>query len=233
MIGEREGTILEMLVREYIRTAEPVSSEKIAKRMRNALSPATVRSIFTDLTDAGFIEQPHTSGGRVPCQKGYRFFVDMILDDSGRTGSVPGAVERMIAQVEDDYSAMRSLQNMLARHFHVLSRFEDFAPVGFEEVFREPEFQESDLIRKFGRFLDEFEGVQNRYSEELTPNSFEVYIGDENNIQPIANVSMIVAKDNAGRLFFMAGPARMYYDRIIPTMRLWHKKPAIKNHKKT
>src|SRR3989344_905815 len=107
MVGERDGTILEMLVREYIRTAEPVGSEKIARRMKNALSAATVRNIFADLTDAGFIEQTHTSGGRVPCQKGYRFFVDMILDDMARAGSISEALGRAIAQVEGGYRAMR------------------------------------------------------------------------------------------------------------------------------
>ena len=201
--------------------------------MKNALSAATVRNIFADLTDAGFIEQTHTSGGRVPCQRGYRFFVDMILDDMARAGSISEALGRAIAQVEGGYRTMHTFQSMLARNFHVLSRFGDNAPIGFEEIFREPEFQETSLMREFGKFLDEFGRVQDRYSDDLEPDSFDIYIGDENGIQPMEHVSTIVAKDSTGGLFFITGPTRMQYDRIIPIMKLWHKEPVKRKNKKT
>ncbi|MBI4121555.1 MAG: hypothetical protein HY470_01185 [Candidatus Ryanbacteria bacterium] len=225
-LGEREAGILDMLVREYIRTAEPVSSGAIARRMKQGLSPATVRNIFAELSGGGFVDQPHVSGGRVPKARGYRFFVDRILDDEVLSPLLPDAIDKMIGDIEQDMASMRDFQQALARHFHVLSRFGDFAPIGFEEVFREPEFYDTGLVHEFGRFLDRLERIKGRFQEELEPESFGVYIGDENGLKYFSRVSTVVAKNKDGELFFIAGPTRMHYDRIISTMKRWHKKPT-------
>ena len=221
MISERHETILDILVREYIHTAEPVASEKIARRMKRALSPASIRNVFTDLTEAGYIEQPHTSGGRVPLAQAYRFFVDRIL--GGDEGvDVPVVLQRML----DDG---RRMQEELARHLHVISRFGTLMPLGFDELFSEPEFtSEPRLAREVGRFLDEFENFRDDYGENLEANSFDVMIGEENGIQPMRRMSVIVGKAEGDELFFIAGPLRMPYDRIITMMHAWNKKPTRK-----
>ena len=77
MVTERQKSILEVVIREYVATAAPVASEEIVRKYRMALSPATVRNELQTLDGAGFLTQPHTSAGRIPTDKGYRFFINV------------------------------------------------------------------------------------------------------------------------------------------------------------
>lgn len=78
-LNERSKQILEAIIEDYIITAEPVGSRTITRRHPFALSPATVRNVMSDLEEMGFLASPHTSAGRVPTDKAYRFYVDSLL----------------------------------------------------------------------------------------------------------------------------------------------------------
>lgn len=75
----RARKILYAVITEYIATGEPVGSRRLAKRHGINLSPATIRNVLADLTDAGILSQPHTSAGRVPTERGFRLFVDALI----------------------------------------------------------------------------------------------------------------------------------------------------------
>ena len=77
-LDERTRGILIAVVRNFIQTADPVGSRTISKRYNFGLSPATIRNVMSDLEELGFLEQPHTSAGRVPTDKGYRCYVDHL-----------------------------------------------------------------------------------------------------------------------------------------------------------
>ena len=79
MLTERQRMILNAIVDDYIRSAEPVGSRSISKRGDVGYSPATIRNEMADLEDMGFLEQPHTSAGRIPSHKGYRYYVDHLV----------------------------------------------------------------------------------------------------------------------------------------------------------
>lgn len=76
LLTERQRMILNVIVDDYIRSAEPVGSRSISKRPDVGYSPATIRNEMADLEELGFLEQPHTSAGRIPSHKGYRYYVD-------------------------------------------------------------------------------------------------------------------------------------------------------------
>ncbi|UYO07325.1 heat-inducible transcriptional repressor HrcA [Paenibacillus sp. PSB04] len=78
MLTERQRMILNAIVDDYIRSAEPVGSRSISKRGDVGYSPATIRNEMADLEELGFLEQPHTSAGRIPSHKGYRYYVDHL-----------------------------------------------------------------------------------------------------------------------------------------------------------
>src|SRR5262252_5348223 len=80
--GEREREILTAIVETFIATGEPVGSRTLARTSREGLSAATIRNVMADLVDAGYLEQPHTSAGRVPTAAAYRYYVEQI---SGNT----------------------------------------------------------------------------------------------------------------------------------------------------
>jgi heat-inducible transcriptional repressor len=80
LLSQRMRWILRNVIENYILNAEPVGSRTIAKISDLHLSPATIRNIMSDLEESGFLLQPHTSAGRIPTEKGFRFYVDSILD---------------------------------------------------------------------------------------------------------------------------------------------------------
>lgn len=117
-LTHRSRRLLATLVREHIDTGEPVSSQVLAGRSGLGVSSATVRNVVAQLEEAGYVRQPHTSAGRVPTDRGYRFFVDLLLG-SRRPGRLPASVEHELRQ-----QAERSplLEDLLAGVSHVISK---------------------------------------------------------------------------------------------------------------
>jgi heat-inducible transcriptional repressor len=116
LLPGRSGRILATVVREYIATGEPVASVVVARRGALGVSAATIRNVLARLEEEGFVRQPHTSAGRVPTDRGYRFYVDLLLE-SRRTGRRPG-IEDAIRHAADEEA---SLDPLLARVSHLLS----------------------------------------------------------------------------------------------------------------
>src|SRR4029453_4518065 len=78
-LSPRAAQILAALVGEYIDTAEPVGSARLAQRAGLGVSSATIRNTLAELEELGYLQQPHTSAGRIPTDRGYRFYVDQLL----------------------------------------------------------------------------------------------------------------------------------------------------------
>lgn len=80
MLNERKKKILQIIIEDYISSAEPVGSRTIARKYELGLSPATIRNEMSDLELLGYLEQPHTSAGRIPSAQAYRFYVDALIE---------------------------------------------------------------------------------------------------------------------------------------------------------
>ena len=80
-LSDRKRQILKVVVEDYVRTAEPVGSKAIAAEMGGSVSSATIRNELSDLTEMGYLEQPHTSAGRMPSPKGYRLYVNELMEE--------------------------------------------------------------------------------------------------------------------------------------------------------
>ena len=113
-IGEREREVLTAVVETFIATGEPVGSRTLSRSNREGLSPASIRNVMADLADAGFLEQPHTSAGRIPTPAAYRYYVEQL---SGKTQLTP-ASESII---HDSLHGITDVQEFMERTSHVLS----------------------------------------------------------------------------------------------------------------
>src|ERR1051326_4364204 len=113
-IGSREREILTAIIETYIATGEPVGSRTLARGNKDRLSPATIRNVMADLADSGFLEQPHTSAGRVPTPQAYRYYVDQI---SGKAAISP-ADQTLIA---DTLQGTVDVREFMGGTTHVLS----------------------------------------------------------------------------------------------------------------
>jgi heat-inducible transcriptional repressor len=100
-LDRREREILRALVQDYIQTGEPVASQPLLARHDLDCSPATVRSVMSDLEALGFLEKPHTSSGRIPTERGYRLFVDSLLKVRPPSAQDRERIERLAAEVND------------------------------------------------------------------------------------------------------------------------------------
>lgn len=114
-LSSRAGDILHSVVKCYIETGEPVASRTIARSRREPLSPATIRNLMADLDEAGYLEQPHTSAGRIPTEKAFRLYVQELL--AGRLPALPE--ERFRAEL----SQVDSPEDRIERSCHLLTEF--------------------------------------------------------------------------------------------------------------
>ena len=114
-LDARKSAILRAVVQQYIETAQPVGSNAIAKREDVTVSSATVRNEMHDLEDEGYLVQPHTSAGRVPTEKGYRFFVDGLADADTPSPTNVRAVRDFFATAHGEIESMlRETTRLLA-----------------------------------------------------------------------------------------------------------------------
>src|SRR3954462_9948229 len=114
--SERSSRVLAALVREYIGSGEPVPSSALAAAAGLGVSSATVRNILARLEEEGYVQQPHTSAGRIPTDRGYRFYVDLLLE-SKRSARTASAVE---ARLRRDGTAPL-VDSVLSQASHVVS----------------------------------------------------------------------------------------------------------------
>jgi heat-inducible transcriptional repressor len=105
-LDERAQILLRVLVDRYIREGNPVGSRTLSRDSGLELSPATIRNVMADLEDLGFIESPHTSAGRIPTNKGYRFFVDTLVRLTPPAGDDITLLEERLAEVAGNPQAL-------------------------------------------------------------------------------------------------------------------------------
>ena len=112
---ERKRQVLDAIIKDYLATAEPVGSRAVAKKYGLGVSPATIRNEMSDLEEEGYIEQPHTSAGRRPSQKGYRYYVDYLMEaEQLAEAEIEHARKTLSAQTGEADHLMRQCCQLLA-----------------------------------------------------------------------------------------------------------------------
>src|SRR3954464_5851591 len=113
-MGSREREILTAIIETYIATGEPVGSRTLARSNKDRLSPATIRNVMADLSDAGLLEQPHTSAGRIPTAAAYRYYVKGLTGEATLAPAEEGLIK-------DTFHGVNDMQEFMERTSHVLS----------------------------------------------------------------------------------------------------------------
>ncbi|HEY6763323.1 MAG TPA: heat-inducible transcriptional repressor HrcA, partial [Candidatus Sulfotelmatobacter sp.] len=113
-IGNREREILTAIVETFISTGEPVGSRTLARSNREGLSPASIRNVMADLSDAGFLEQPHTSSGRVPTPEAYRYYVEQITGNARLAPQEETMISESLAGISDVQEFMERTSRVLS-----------------------------------------------------------------------------------------------------------------------
>lgn len=208
-MDQRHAQMLCGLVDEYIRVAEPVSSHYLKETLEMAVSSSTVRAWLKDLEEAGFVEQPHTSAGRIPTDRGYRYYVDRV--------EMPPAVRGEIKETPE------ALVRRLARSAHALAiaalpsgRVEQY---GLLELMLQPEGGNHHIIQEISSILDHIHDYVEELVADRRSSRASVYIGGENPFMIAVHTSLLfrTVGDKAGRrsVVMLVGPKRMAYSQNI------------------
>lgn len=224
-ITDRQNLILEKIVKDYIDLAQPISSELLEKKHHFGLSPATLRIEMQKLTDAGFLSQPHTSAGRVPTDKGYRFFVDNLFEKesfewpeeklSKEIQQIEKGISNSLRFSQEITKILASFSSNLALSYLFDEKI--FWKEGWPEILDEPEFRDADYIKNFMEMVEKLE--ENIKNFAFGSSEVKVYIGRENPVSKAKDFSLIISqsqfpKRKKGTLAIL-GPKRMNYNKNI------------------
>ncbi len=122
-LDDRKKTILEAVVKDYVKTAEPIGSRAIVRKYNLGVSPATVRNEMADLEEMGFLEQPYTSAGRIPSEGGFRYYVDYMMVKDQLTREEENFLTQMLTEKIED------LTTVIQRTGNALAQFTNYASV--------------------------------------------------------------------------------------------------------
>jgi len=120
-LTDRQKTILRYTISDYIASATPIGSRTITRRHMLGLSPATIRNVMADLEELGYVNQPHTSAGRMPTDKGYRFYVDELLELDDLTEAERKAIGKTLEHVSEPEELFKEASRILGRIAQQLS----------------------------------------------------------------------------------------------------------------
>lgn len=224
---ERQAKLLSAIIEQYAEIAEPVGSVTLAKLF--GVSSATIRSDMAQLEAAGYIAQPHTSAGRVPTDKGYRYYVNQITE--APTDEMPlldrgaRALDARVATHTDRTDrAIRSAVDSLVELTHNLGLAtigDQLYMSGMANLFSQPEFiGSSHNVQQVARLLDNLEP----WLREAAPNEpLNVYIGAENPVGKSSEASLIISRFRSpfsDRSYIgVLGPTRQDYARVMRLVR--------------
>lgn len=222
----RQELILSLVVREYVDLAIPVSSSLLVEKYNLDLSPATIRTEMMELENEGYLYQPHTSAGRIPTDNGFRYFVDVLMQEKELTKREQNSlqVEMLKLKTQNKMLARTTAKLLSAMSGNLaVSRVvdsDDFYKSGIQKLLSQPEFNNLDSVSKMAEVIDYLDESMEELSGELENKSeIEVFIGKENPIDNTEECSMVVSKYNlkSGEegLLAIIGPKRMKYSRNV------------------
>jgi heat-inducible transcriptional repressor len=115
-LTDRQKTLLLLIIRDYIETAQPVGSKRLVEHYRLRLSPATIRNEMGALTEMGYLRQPHTSAGRVPTEEGYRYFVSQMMNQAELPASIQATISHQFYQARPGVDHWMTLAASVLAH---------------------------------------------------------------------------------------------------------------------
>jgi len=219
MLTDRQVKILNSIVEEYAEVASPVGSKLLAKLFN--VSSATIRSEMVFLEKEGYIEQPHTSAGRIPTDKGYRSYVNHLSEASKHKVN-RSAGRALAARVSHGGASEQTIKNAvdtlveLTSNLGIATINRQLYMSGLSNLFGQPEFINGEQVKEVARLLDNLDP----WLKEAAPNKpINVFIGSENPVGRSAGCSLIISKFHSpfsDRSYIgVLGPTRQSYKGVI------------------
>ena len=218
-MDERLLNLLRIVVEDYIGTSEPVASGGLVERYKLQVSPATIRNWFTELDKAGLLLQPHTSGGRVPTEQGYKQYVDHFITEKPVSKRDRDKLAISATTPRNEGQRVKSVARMLAElsglAVIVAHSEADTYYTGLSQLFAQPEFREWQRVVSLSELLDHLDDTLSalRQRSFIAP---QILIGEE---CPFGQACSAVLGSTEEGLVGILGPIRMDYQYSSGLMR--------------
>lgn len=226
-IQQRKDRILAIVIGQYIKTITPVGSHFLTEEYKLDVSPATVRNILAELEEEGYLTHPHTSAGRIPTQRGYRYYVDHLMNEI----QLLEEEKRRIQQEHKRY--VSHLETLMEKTSEVLTDLTHYTSIisiddwggkiilkGTSHVVEYPENTDILKIQAILKILEEKERILALINRDLDQKT-EIYIGHEMALKEMEGCSLAVSsfeKDGLTGRIAVLGPTRMNYDRVVSAL---------------
>lgn len=247
-LTSRQKKLLWAVVKEYVDTAQPVGSQGLCQKYLDIeCSSATIRNELAELEKNGYLTHPYTSAGRIPTDKGYRFYVDELMEAYRLTNREKNLIDLLQSAMSRDINSImeetvKTLQSISGNYASIVKTNDDlFADLtktvrngvektnkeslylsGLSRMFYEPEFENVQNIRKMMSMLDQKEKFLELLDEYSDPNNVSVHIGSELNEEDLSECSLVTKEfhyrgETLGSIAII-GPTRMKYSKITTTI---------------
>ncbi|MCU0679773.1 MAG: hypothetical protein MUF50_00500 [Planctomycetes bacterium] len=221
-LDERKKTILKALIKEYIKTAVPVSSGVLVEKYKIKASPATVRNDLTVLEDENYIFQPHTSAGRVPTEKAYSLYLAEIkpvtLKDEERK-AIKELVKNLKGEEENDEAVLKQVAKLLAKLsdnavFWAFSKHNLYY-TGVYNLLHQPEFKQENLIYNISAIIDRLDDIVSEIFDRER-DGLKVEVGTTSHFGDFCSTILLkYRRSSHPSMFGILGPLRMDYEKNI------------------
>jgi transcriptional regulator of heat shock response len=228
----RSKAILEAAVKEYIRSGEPVSSKALAEKYDFGIKWAAIRRELGVLTQEGFLDQLHTSGGRVPTDKGYQFFVANTLDHAATSQKI--LKDRYGLLVDNLYGGrLKNFIDAFSQETKLLGigqkeKDQEVYKSGLHDLISQLDLEDRKEIQEVVKDFDMLDKRLKRFAEKLFQSAAEprVFIGKKSPITKSKSLSVIMDSFKVGDykiLIAAVGPKRMDYNKNLNLFKALHK----------
>lgn len=219
-ISERQEQILIALIKEYIQSAQPLSSSFLVEKYNLGISSATARNDMAELEEGGYIFQPHTSAGRIPTDKAYRYYVENYLLDGDEKAETFQSLLNLKFNSEEEFKKIAKLVAEISKNavfwaFHKNSLYY----TGVSNLFIQPEFKVNEVVCDISIIIDRMEEIIADIFDELEMGE-NIFIGKDDPFGGfLSSVILKYKKNKQTGVVGILGPVRMDYKKNLNLIR--------------
>ena len=228
-ISPRQQKLLLSIISEFINTAEAVGSISLQNKYRFKVSPATIRNEMAELVLQGYLFQKHSSGGRIPTTKGWRFFIESLGEKEWEDIDVITK-----EQIKSELNKIKfNKRNLIRQSLQYLSKLSGNAAIalvddeiyysGLSEMIKIPEFQEAENLENILKTLEDYYTLSEIFNIRSVDDDVQILVGDEIGKDELKDYAVIFSEirihGSQSGYIAVIGPNRMKYNQVVPAVR--------------
>lgn len=223
----RQIKLLEAIIKEYSETSNPVGSKTVVKKYSLKVSPATVRNEMANLLDEGFLEMMHTSSGRIPTSRAFRFFIEEMMEEDELPVLQEVALKQKLWPQRFEFEklfreAALSLSEVTENLVIAMTSGGFVSYAGAYQLMDKPEFEKTQTAKNILKLIDRNDLLREMFERLVSGSGITVAIGDEIGYPGMERCALVATPFSCGKktgYVSVLGPSRMNYSSIVPAVR--------------